>query len=239
MGPSLLFVHLLVVFQKLMAPHCCSSSCLSNLFWTSTPLRVNTIKGATMCVNIALNHYFTSLKNHKGSTIIWIVDFFSFLSSIPCKVSMFKTWFKLMSQKSFCKLGLCFTTHYQWQWNDKKEIRVYIWKLCYFHIYIGFKLYKILPNYHPRKNFIAKIKNVCEQFYFSLSNVHQSKRILALMIKREKKLQISEIVFTTHLKTIGSNLFLALKIMKFEDVCLAKTNSFLCCKEHGCTIYMM
>jgi hypothetical protein len=116
-------------FKNSWAPHCCSSSCLSSLFWTSTPLKVNTIDAATMCVNIALNYYFISLKNHKGSTIIWIVNFFSFLSSIPCKVSMFKTWFKLMSQKSFCKLGLCFTTHYQWQWNDKKEIRVYIWFL--------------------------------------------------------------------------------------------------------------
>jgi hypothetical protein len=122
-------------FKNSWAPHCCSSSCLSSLFWTSTPLRVNIIKGTTMCVNIALNYYFISLKNHKGSTIIWIVNFYSFLSSIPCKVSMFKTWFKLMFQKFFCKLGLYFTTHYQWRWNDKKEIRVYIWKLCYFHIY--------------------------------------------------------------------------------------------------------
>ncbi len=94
------------------APHYCSSSCLSSLFWTSTPLRVNTIKGATMCVNIALNYNFISLKNHKGSAINWIVNFFSFLSSIPCKVLMFKTWFKLMSQKSFCKLGLHTTMHY-------------------------------------------------------------------------------------------------------------------------------
>jgi hypothetical protein len=51
------------------------------------------------------------------------------------------------------------------------------------------------------------------------------------MIKREKKLQISEIVFTTHLKTIGSNLFLALKIMKFEDVCLAKLIHFCVVKN--------
>ncbi len=34
----------------------------------------------------------------------------------------------------------------KWQ----KKLKVYVWKLCYLQIYIGFKLYKILPNCHPR-----------------------------------------------------------------------------------------
>jgi len=33
--------------------------------------------------------------------------------------------------------------------------KVYIWKFYYFQIYIGFKLYKKLPNYHPRGNLIS------------------------------------------------------------------------------------
>jgi hypothetical protein len=38
------------------------------------------------------------------------------------------------------------------KWPKRK--RVYIWKFYYFQIYIGFKLYKILPNYDPRGNLI-------------------------------------------------------------------------------------
>jgi len=53
--------------------------------------------------NKCLNYNFISLKNHKRNIINWIFNFFYFWSSITYKVSLFKTWCKLMMfQESFC-----------------------------------------------------------------------------------------------------------------------------------------
>ncbi len=61
---------------------------------------------------------------------------------------------------------------------------------------------------------------------FFLSNVHHAfrklKRILTLMIKKAKGLELMKIVFITHLCTFGSKVFLTLKIMDFESVPLTK-----------------
>jgi len=48
------------------------------------------------------------------------------------------------------------------------------------------------------------------------------KRILALMIKRAKRLERMKIVFITHLSTFYSKVFLTLKIMDIESVALTK-----------------
>jgi hypothetical protein len=47
-------------------------------------------------------------------------------------------------------------------------------------------------------------------------------RILPLMIRRAKGLELMKIVFITHLNTFGSKVFLTLKIMDFENVVLTK-----------------
>jgi hypothetical protein len=46
--------------------------------------------------------------------------------------------------------------------------------------------------------------------------------ILTLMIKREKCFELIKIIFITNLSTFDSNVFLALKIMDFENVVLTK-----------------
>jgi hypothetical protein len=55
--------------------------------------------------------------------------------------------------------------------------------------------------------------------FVSLSSVHHSfsklERVLILMIKKEKALEIGEIHFRTHLNTFVSNMFLTLKVMNF------------------------
>jgi hypothetical protein len=66
----------------------------SNLL--TTLLGANTIKGATRCVTTTLKCNFISLKKHKRTIINWVFNFFSFQSSITYKVSLFKTWCKLM-----------------------------------------------------------------------------------------------------------------------------------------------
>jgi hypothetical protein len=38
------------------------------------------------------------------------------------------------------------------------------------------------------------------------------------MIKRENELKSMKFIFTTHFGTFGSNMFLALNIMNFEDM---------------------
>jgi hypothetical protein len=42
------------------------------------------------------------------------------------------------------------------------------------------------------------------------------------MIRRAKGLELMKIVFITNLNTFGSNMFLTLKIMDFENVVLTK-----------------
>ncbi len=61
---------------------------------------------------------------------------------------------------------------------------------------------------------------------FFLSNVHhyfwKLERILTLMIRKEKGLELMKIIFIIHLNTLGSKMFLTLKIMDFENVALTK-----------------
>ncbi len=61
---------------------------------------------------------------------------------------------------------------------------------------------------------------------FFLPNVHnyfqKFQRILTLMMRRAKELELMKIVFTTNLNTFGSKMFLTLKIMDFENVFLIK-----------------
>jgi len=62
--------------------------------------------------------------------------------------------------------------------------------------------------------------------FFFLPNVHHSflklKRIVTLMIRKAKGLELMKIVFITHLSTFGSKVFLTLKIIDFESVTLTK-----------------
>jgi hypothetical protein len=56
--------------------------------------------------------------------------------------------------------------------------------------------------------------------------VHHSiltlERILTLMIRKAKGLELIKIIFITNLNTFGSKVFLILKIMDFENVSLTK-----------------
>jgi hypothetical protein len=56
--------------------------------------------------------------------------------------------------------GFCSTSYNEMK---KKEIKFYIWKLCYFQIYIGFKLYKIIVQLSLRGRF-----NFSSMFLYSL-----------------------------------------------------------------------
>jgi hypothetical protein len=60
------------------------------------------------------------------------------------------------------------------------------------------------------------------QTSFFLPNEHQSfwklKRILTLMIKKAKRLELIFKKFITDISTFGSKVFLTLKIMDFENV---------------------
>jgi hypothetical protein len=47
-------------------------------------------------------------------------------------------------------------------------------------------------------------------------------RILTLVIKRAKGVELMKIIFITHLSTFGSKVFMTLKIMDFESVALTK-----------------
>jgi hypothetical protein len=42
------------------------------------------------------------------------------------------------------------------------------------------------------------------------------------MIRKEKGLELMKIIFIIHLNTLGSKMFLTLKIMDFENVALTK-----------------
>jgi len=59
-----------------------------------------------------------------------------------------------------------------------------------------------------------------------LPNVHhffwKLERILTLMIKKEKGLELMKMIFIIHLSTFSSKVFLTLKIMDFENVPLIK-----------------
>jgi hypothetical protein len=47
-------------------------------------------------------------------------------------------------------------------------------------------------------------------------------RNITLIIRKAKGLKLMKFVFITHLSTFGSNVFLTLKIMGFENVALIK-----------------
>jgi hypothetical protein len=61
---------------------------------------------------------------------------------------------------------------------------------------------------------------------FFLSNVHHAfrklEKILTLMIRKAKGLELMKIVLIIHLCIFGSKIFLTLKIMDFESVPLTK-----------------
>jgi hypothetical protein len=52
-------------------------------------------------------------------------------------------------------------------------------------------------------------------------------RILTLMIRRAKGLEMMKIVFINHLGTFDSKVFLTLKIMNFENLSLTKHCSYI------------
>jgi hypothetical protein len=78
--------------------------------------------------------------------------------------------------------------------------------------------------------FLLHVQNNYENGFFPLSIVQHSfsklKRILTLMIMKEKLLEINKFHFKTHLNIFVSNVFLTLKIMNFENVSLAKVIHF-------------
>ncbi len=95
---------------------------------------------------------------------------------------------------------------------------------------------------HAQSIQTLRVDNPCFfQTFFFLPNVHHSfwkfERILTLMIRREKGLELMKIVLITYLNTFGSKMLLILKIMDFENV--TKSCSYICDRGHGCIIYMM
>jgi hypothetical protein len=70
------------------------------------------------------------------------------------------------------------------------------------------------------------------QTFFFPPNVHHSfwklERILTLMIRKAKVFEVMNLFFVTHLNTFGSQVFLTLKIMDFENVALTKVGSYIC-----------
>jgi hypothetical protein len=57
-------------------------------------------------------------------------------------------------------------------------------------------------------------------------------RILILLIRNAKGFELMNLFFITNLSTFGSNMFLTLKIMNFENVALTKSCSYLCDRGH-------
>jgi hypothetical protein len=59
------------------------------------------------------------------------------------------------------------------------------------------------------------------------------------MIRRAKGFELMKIVFITHLTTFGSQMFLNLKIVDFENVISTKVvHIYICDIGHECIIYM-
>ncbi len=100
--------------------------------------------------------------------------------------------------------------------------------------FIDYKFY-MLKDLHKSKMFLhvhstqtSKMNNLCffSNILFLLLNVHHSfwkfERILTLMIRRAKGLELMKIIFISHLLTFDSKVFLMLKIMDFENVNLIK-----------------
>jgi hypothetical protein len=84
------------------------------------------------------------------------------------------------------------------------------------------------------RGFLHVQNNYGHCFFFQTSffiiNVHHSfsklERILLLIIRKTKALEIVEIHVKTHLNTFVSNMFLILKIMNFENVFSTKVIHF-------------
>ncbi len=76
---------------------------------------------------------------------------------------------------------------------------------------------------------------------FFLPNVHRSffklERILTLMIRRAKNLELMKLFFITDSNTFVSNMFLTFIIMDLENATFNKSYSYLCDRGHGCIIY--
>jgi hypothetical protein len=76
------------------------------------------------------------------------------------------------------------------------------------------------------------------QMPFFLRNVHHSiwklERILTLIIRKAKGLELMKIIFITYLNTFGSKV----KIMKIENVTLTKKCLYICDRKHECMIYI-
>jgi hypothetical protein len=86
-----------------------------------------------------------------------------------------------------------------------------------------FKMFKL----HVQNTQTLKMNSLCFlQMFFFLPNVFHSlwklKRILTLMIRREKWPELMKKIIITNLNTFGSKVFLTLKIIKFENVLLTK-----------------
>ncbi len=128
-----------------------------------------------------------------------------------------------------------------WQWGKiivKRATQVsglIVWiVIIFFGIFsINYKVY-MLKAWHKLKMFLhvqstqtLKMDNSCFfQTFLFLPNIYHSfwklERILTLMIKRAKGLELMKIVLITHLNTFGPKVFLTLKIMDFENVAWTK-----------------
>jgi len=117
--------------------------------------------------------------------------------------------------------------------NHKGSIIVWIAIKFFGIISINCKVYmlkvwhKLIMFLHVQSTQTSKMDN--PYFFkcpFFLPNVHhffwKLERILTLIIRREKGLEVMKIIFITNLSTFGSKVFFTLKIMDFESVVLTK-----------------
>ncbi len=73
---------------------------------------------------------------------------------------------------------------------------------------------------HVQSTQISKVDNT--SFFQTSYFFWKLERILTLMIKKEKGLELMKMIFIIHLSTFSSKVFLTLKIMDFENVPLIK-----------------
>jgi len=109
--------------------------CKWNTHWVSWGKNNNhmNVKVCVVCI---------SKNAHKGPRTRWKWSLAMHLRDVPCIVIITHctTWTKFV----YLSFALLRTTSD----DERTKKRVYIWKLCYFQIYIGFKFYKILPNWN-------------------------------------------------------------------------------------------
>ncbi len=102
------------------------------------------------------------------------------------------------------------------------------------------KCFCMFKTLKPQKwTFLFYFSNI--HFFYQMCTILKNKleKILTLMIRRAKGLELMKIIFITNLSTFGSKMFLTLKIMDFENVLLTKKNLCLCDRRHECIIYMI